>query len=151
MQPLIPSSFGVGAALLAESLTHDTGRAASIAVGVAATVAVARWVWKAILRQMRAEIVSVNQASIDALGMKIDALADRNDNQHAENGSRLEHIEGRVAVVEANSTIHAERLDRGSERMDTILSTLDTLQAAVSALRTNPPRSLPLDPPPEAS
>lgn len=153
MPVLIPSSFGLSAGVVAQSLTHDAGRAATIAVtgAVAAAVvtAAAKWLWKAILRQMRAEIVAVNQASIDALGGKIDALADRNDEQHAENGARLQHIEGRVAVVEANTEIHADRLDKGADRMAGIVATLETLQQAVAALRTNPPRSLPLNPPEE--
>lgn len=146
MPVLIPSSFGLSAGVVAQSLTHDAGRAATIAVAGAIAVAVvtaaAKWLWKAILRQMRAEIVAVNKDSIDALGGKIDALADRNDEQHAE-------IEGRVAVVEANTEIHADRLDKGADRMAGIVATLETLQQAVAALRTNPPRSLPLNPPEE--
>lgn len=144
MPVLIPSSFGLSAGVVAQSLTHDAGRAATIAVtgavAVAVVTAAAKWLWKAILRQMRAEIVAVNKDSIDALGGKIDALADRNDEQHAE-------IEGRVAVVEANTEIHADRLDKGADRMAGIVATLETLQQAVAALRTNPPRSLPLNPP----
>ena len=74
----------------------------------------------------------------------VSGLSDRNDMQHHENAERLQHIEQRVAVVEANTAVHAERLDRGSERMDQIISSLGGLQADVAALRTTPPRSHPL-------
>jgi hypothetical protein len=76
----------------------------------------------------------------------VSALSDRNDLQHHENGERLQHIERRVATVEANTAVHADRLDRGSERMDVIIASLGGLQADVAALRTNPPRSQPLEP-----
>lgn len=65
----------------------------------------------------------------------IDALSDRNDQQHAETAEQLTDVRKRVAVVEANTEIHAERLDRGAERMDGIIVQLDQLATDVQALR----------------
>lgn len=141
---------GTASGLVAASLTHDAGRAAFIGIAVVATGALARWLWKAILRQMRAEIQAANQPNQDALeqaiGKRIDDLATRNDMQHAETAERLGSIEHRFAVVEANTQIHAERLDRGAERMSTMFAALDELQDAVKSLRRPVQPTLP--PPP---
>lgn len=81
-----------------------------------------------------------------AVRPEIQALSARNDDQHAANLERLEAIESRVAVVEANTTIHADRLDRGGERMDEIVGSLKQLQTDVAALHT-PTVPLPTLPP----
>lgn len=149
---IVPSSIGVGAGVFAESLSHDTGRAATIAVGVAAAVAVARWTWKAILRQMRAEITAVNQVSLDKvaegnsaavsqlsidIGHKIDELARRNDVQHSENGRRLSLLETRVHGVEQGQDVSAAQVAAGASAVQALIGHLATLQSDVASLRTS--------------
>lgn len=121
----------------------DVWRALAVALALGCAGASMRWVWKAILRQMRAEIREAAQPNSDsleeAITKKIDELSDRNDHQHTENAERLQHIEERVAVVEANTKIHADRLDSGAGRMAAIFKSLEQLQTDVSALRSDPP------------
>jgi hypothetical protein len=80
-----------------------------------------------------------------AVKPEIDALSLRNDEQHAENADRLEAIERRVAVVETNVEVtarvlsqHSNRLDKGSEAMGQIRTTLDSLATDVAALTRRP-------------
>lgn len=112
-----------------------------LALGVIATKTplgkVLTWVYRRLFGQPVTEwLQRTIHGVIDPV---ISALSDRNDVQHAENGERLNHIEQRVAVVEANTQIHAERLDRGSDRMDQIISDLGGLKNDVAALRTPRP------------
>ena len=100
------------------------------------------WTYKRLFGQPVTEWLRSTIHGVVDPGIK--ELSDRNDLQHTENAERLQHIEQRVAVVEANTEIHAERLDRGAERMGAIFASLDELQGAVSALRSDPPRSQPL-------
>jgi hypothetical protein len=48
---------------------------------------------------------------LDVVRPSIAELSDRNDRQHEENSEHLQSIEGRVAVVEANTSIHATELN----------------------------------------
>lgn len=139
---------GTASGLLAASLTHEAGRAAFIGLAVVAAGAAGRWVWKAILRQMKAEIREAAQPNQDALeqaiGKRIEELSQRNDEQHGETAERLNSIEQRVAVVEANTQIHADRLDRGGTRMDDLIQALSELAGTVHELR----KPIPILPPP---
>ena len=134
--PAAIAGTGTASGLIAATLTHDIGRAAAIAVGVAFVMALARWLWKAILRQMRAEIQAANQPNMDGLEA---AIGRRIDSLRTETADRLDSMEHRFAVVEANTQIHAQRLDSGAERMAEIRETLDGLAADVAALRSTPP------------
>ncbi len=73
-----------------------------------------------------------------------DAFA-RNEAATTETAERLSAIEHRVAVVEANTEIHARRLDDGSERIKSVIESLDSLAAYVAEIR----KPLPPPQPPE--
>ena len=143
--PVVAVGSGAAAGLVANTFTHDAGRAAAIAViGTGAvTVAMfcARWMWRAALAQMKAEIrEATGTADLEAsLGKKLDDMRDLNDAQHADTAERLDSMERRLAVVETNTEVHAERLDNGSTRMDQIITTLDRLQSAVAKIRKEAP------------
>jgi hypothetical protein len=131
-----------------EGAARDLGLVAGIVVaaGVIASRTpigkVIAWVYKRLFGQPVTEWLRRTIHGVVDPGIK--ELSDRNDLQHHENAERLQHIEQRVAVVEANTEIHAARLDSGASRMKDILESLGGLQADVAALRTNPPRSHPL-------
>ena len=60
-----------------------------------------------------------------------------------ETAQRMTAIEQRVAVVEANTEIHARRLDDSSERIKAVIESLDVLTSDVAALRSPPPTPQP--------
>lgn len=131
---------GTGLVVVAEQrLSTDAGRAVVIAVAVAAGVALVKWVWKAILRQLRTEVQHANQPSIDEmraeLGRKIDDLSARNDEQHKENGDRLGALEEQMSDVVQVQKDQNDRLNRGSESMRSLLEQIDALAVEVSSLR----------------
>jgi len=131
-----------------EGAARDLGLVAGIVVaaGVIASRTpigkVIAWVYKRLFGQPVTEWLRRTIHGVVDPGIK--ELSDRNDLQHHENAERLQHIEQRVAVVEANTEIHAARLDSGASRMKDILESLGGLQADVAALRSDPPRSHPL-------
>ncbi len=143
--PVVAVGSGAAAGLVANTFTHDAGRAAAIAViGTGAvTVAMfcARWLWRAALLQMKAEVrEATGTADLEqSLGRKLDEMRDQNDAQHADIDDRLDSLERRFAVVETNTEVHAERLNNGSVRMDQIISTLDGLKSTVAQIRKETP------------
>jgi len=132
---------GATAVVIAEQeLSSAVLRNVVIALAVAAVLYGGKWVWKAILRQMREEITSVNQDAVDALGVtlgrKIDDLSTRNDEQHKENGERLGSLEAEVRNVVREQDEQKRRLDDGSTAMKSLLGQLDLLAGDVAALRS---------------
>jgi tetrahydromethanopterin S-methyltransferase subunit G len=124
-----------------DGAARDLGVVAGIvvALGIIATKTplgrILAWIYKRLFGQPITEwLRNTIHGVIDPV---VQALSDRNDEQHIENAKRLEKIEKKVAE-------HGERLDRGGQRMDHLIKTLDGLQTDVAALRTNPPRSHPL-------
>jgi hypothetical protein len=67
-----------------------------------------------------------------------DAIA-RIEATTTQTAERLSAIEQRVAVVEANTEIHATRLDSGAERINSVIESLDSLAAYVAEIRKQPP------------
>lgn len=129
-------------ALVEQRLSSDIARAVIIAVAVLAFTALAKWLWKAILRQMHATISEVNQGAIDELGAsigkKIDDLSERNDQQHRDTAEQLGALEHQVRDVVRVQDQQAKRLDDGSTAMKSLLGQLDVLAADVAALRHPP-------------
>jgi malic enzyme len=114
--------------------------------GGAVAIACAKWLWGAIVRQIKAAIVEVDNDRYTTLTQSITALSQSNEAQHAENGQRLDRIEHRVAVVERNIAIHATRLDDGSKRMAEIISKLGDLSSDVGRLRSTQLANSPKEP-----
>lgn len=135
---------GAGVVALAEQrMSSDIARAVIIAVAVLACTALAKWLWKAILRQMHATITDVNQGAIDelgaAIGKKIDDLSERNDQQHRDTAEQLGALEYQVRDVVRVQDEQAKRLDDGSTAMKSLLGQIDALAKHVGALRQQPP------------
>lgn len=122
--------------IFAAALVNDSGRTAVLGLVGLVVIACAKWLWGAIVRQIKAAIVEVDNDRYTSLTESINALSQGNETQHAENGQRLDGIEHRVAVVEHNTEIHATRLDDGSKRMAQIIAALTDLSTDVGRLRT---------------
>lgn len=129
-------------ALVEQRLSSDVFRAVVIAIAVLVFSALAKWLWKAILRQMHATIKDVNQGAIDelgaAIGKKIDDLSTRNDEQHRDTAGQLGALEQQVRDVVRVQDEQAQRLNDGSTTMKSLLGQLDVLAADVAALRQPP-------------
>lgn len=118
-----------GGLIFAGALVNDSGRTAVLGLVGLVVIACAKWLWGAIVRQIKAAIVEVDNDRYTTLTQSITALSQSNEAQHA-------GIEHRVAVVEANTAIHATRLDDGSKRMAEIIDKLGVLSTDVGQLRT---------------
>lgn len=125
-----------GGLIFAGALVNDSGRTAVLGLVGLVVIACAKWLWGAIVRQIKAAIVEVDNDRYTTLTQSITALSQSSEAQHAENGQRLDRIEHRVAVVERNIAIHATRLDDGSKRMAEIIDKLGVLSTDVGQLRT---------------
>jgi hypothetical protein len=127
-------------ALVEQRLSSDIARAVIIALAVLTFTALAKWLWKAILRQMHATISDVNQGAIDELGAsigkKIDDLSTRNDQQHRDTADQLGALEEQVRDVVRVQDEQANRLNDGSTAMKSLLGQLNVLAADVAALRS---------------
>jgi uncharacterized membrane protein YccC len=127
-------------ALVEQRLSSDIARAVIIAFAVLTFTALAKWLWKAILRQMHATISDVNQGAIDELGAsigkKIDDLSTRNDQQHRDTAEQLGALEEQVRDVVRVQDEQAKRLDDGSTAMKSLLGQLNVLATDVAALRS---------------
>lgn len=125
-----------GTLIFAGALVNDSGRTAVLGLVGLVVIACAKWLWGAIVRQIKAAIIDTDSDRYTKLAESIAALSQSNETQHAENGRRLDGIEQRQAVVEANTAIHATRLDDGSKRMAEIISKLGDLSSDVGRLRS---------------
>lgn len=125
----------VAGVVLAGALISDAGRAGVIALAGVMTIACAKWLWGAIVRQIKAAIVEVEREEYTKLAEAITSLAASNEQQHAENGARLDGIEKRTALVEANTAVQGAQIANAAQRTDEIISTLAQLGAHVAELR----------------
>lgn len=134
--PVAALAGEIGAAtVLAAALISDAGRAGVVALAGVATIACAKWLWGAIVRQIKAAIVEVEREEYTKLANAITSLATSSEQQHAENGARLDGIEQRTAVVEANTAVQGEQIANAARRTDEIFSTLAQLGSHVAELR----------------
>lgn len=118
-----------GGLIFAGALVNDSERTAVLGLVGLVVIACAKWLWGAIVRQIKAAIVEVDNDRYTTLTQSITALSQSNETQH-------DGIEHRVAVVERNIAIHATRLDDGSKRMAEIIDKLGVLSTDVGQLRT---------------
>lgn len=135
-----------GGLIFAGALVNDSERTAVLGLVGLVVIACAKWLWGAIVRQIKAAIVEVDNDRYTTLTQSITALSQSNEAQHAEIGQRLDRIEHRVAVVERNIAIHATRLDDGSKRMAEIIDKLGVLSTDVGQLRTTQLANSPEEP-----
>lgn len=135
-----------GGLIFAGALVNDSGRTAVLGLVGLVVIACAKWLWGAIVRQIKAAIVEVDNDRYTTLTQSITALSQSNEAQHAEIGQRLDRIEHRVAVVERNIAIHATRLDDGSKRMAEIIDKLGVPSTDVGRLRTTQLANSPEEP-----
>lgn len=140
---MVLAEFGA-VTVLAAGAINDAGRAAVIGLAGVATIAVGKWVWGAIVRALKAAVVEASGEKLDEVKGSIDALAARNDLQHAENGLRLNGIEQRQAVVEAGMAVQANQIAKAADRTIEIIASLADLSAHVADLRdAEYPRAIP--------
>jgi hypothetical protein len=132
-----------------DGAARDLGVIAGIVVALGVITAktplgrIVRWLYKRLFGQ---PLTDWAQRTIHGVvGPEIAALSGRNDEQHAENGERLAHIEHEQAVMKRELEVvsgivsaHGDRLDKGSGRMDDIFGALDGLQKDVAVLRSRP-------------
>lgn len=94
---VIVSVGTAGAVFAVETLASETGRAVVIGLAVLAAGATGRWIWRAIVRQLGAEVTSRVQAELVTFehgqNERIKALTEQSERRHAEHGSRLAALE----------------------------------------------------------